>query len=92
MLLRGFAVPVKVPNIPCSELDVKCHQTTLGECGQSPYCQREVISTYDQIIAIYFHLVSPFVIFDFLLNHDTLSKGNINRQRQNIREYDHFID
>lgn len=43
MPLRDFSVPVKVPNISFSQLDVKCHKTTLGECGQSPYCQREVI-------------------------------------------------
>lgn len=35
MPLQCFSVPDKVPNIPCSEFDVKCHKTNLGEYGQS---------------------------------------------------------
>lgn len=91
MPLRDFSVPVKAPNISFSEFDVKCHKTTLRERGQSPYCQREVIFIFDEIIAIYFRLLSPFVTWKFLFNHDTLNKGNINRWRQKISEYDHFI-
>lgn len=91
MHLRDFSVPFKVFIISCSEFDVKCHKTTLGECGQFPYCQREVILIYDEIV-IYFRLVSPFVMCNFPFNHDTLNKTNINRWRHQINEYDHFIN